>query len=76
MSKKTPNTYDVICEALRLAPVHEYPPFLIAGKIKATLQEGLKVGNPSSRLAAHLETLAADVQGERCGAALAVRRLE
>ena len=25
MSKKTPNTYDVICEALRLAPVHEYP---------------------------------------------------
>ena len=25
MSKKTPNTYDVICEALRVAPVHEYP---------------------------------------------------
>ena len=25
MSKRKPNTYDVICEALRLAPVHEYP---------------------------------------------------
>jgi len=25
MSKRPPNTYDVICEALRLAPVHEYP---------------------------------------------------
>ena len=25
MSKRKPNTYDVICEALRLAPIHEYP---------------------------------------------------
>ena len=25
MSKKKPNTYDVICEALRLAPTHQYP---------------------------------------------------
>ena len=25
MSKRKPNTYDVICEALHLAPVHQYP---------------------------------------------------
>ena len=25
MSKRKPNTYDVICEALRLAPTHQYP---------------------------------------------------
>ena len=34
MSKRKPNTYDVICEALRLAPVHEYP-----SKLAHILQE-------------------------------------
>ena len=34
MSKKKPNTYDVICEALRLAPIHEYP-----SKLAHILQE-------------------------------------
>ena len=34
MSKRKPNTYDVICEALRLAPIHEYP-----SKLAHILQE-------------------------------------
>ena len=43
MSKKTPNTYDVICEALRLAPVHEYP-----SKLAHILQAEGKTADPVS----------------------------
>ncbi len=38
MSKKTPNTYDVICEALRLAPNYD-----CVWKLASTLEEALAV---------------------------------
>jgi len=42
MSKKPPNVYDVICEALRLAPTHQHP-----SKLAHLLQaEGKTAGLP------------------------------
>ena len=47
MSKKAPNTYDVICEALRLAPTYD-----CVWKLASTLEEeGKDAGLPAQALA-------------------------
>ena len=47
MSKKTPNTYDVICEALRLAPNYD-----CVWKLASTLEEKCEeAGLPAQALA-------------------------